>query len=114
MKTMAGKYLGRVVQAAYNRLPFVESDGFNIADTIRLKAAMDTAEYCIQHLPRVPTFRSSLDLLSHALQQVSMDGHFLEFGVASGTTINHISSQVSEQVHGFDSFEGLPEDWRPG
>jgi hypothetical protein len=38
-----------------------------------------------------------------------------EFGVGSGRTINHIASVLPDtQIFGFDSFEGLPEDWRPG
>lgn len=39
---------------------------------------------------------------------------WLEFGVASGNTINYISKFTDEMVYGFDSFEGLPEDWRDG
>ena len=34
----------------------------------------------------------------------------LEFGVFNGVSINLIS-QHCNQVYGFDSFEGLPEDW---
>ncbi len=41
------------------------------------------------------------------------DTLWMEFGVASGTTINKISSYTTHPVYGFDSFEGLPEDWRP-
>jgi hypothetical protein len=37
-----------------------------------------------------------------------------EFGVWKGATINYIASKTPGPVHGFDSFEGLPEDWRPG
>ena len=39
---------------------------------------------------------------------------WLEFGVASGKTINYISSFTKNKVYGFDSFEGLPEKWRDG
>ena len=39
---------------------------------------------------------------------------WLEFGVASGRTINYISTFTNETVYGFDSFEGLPEKWRDG
>lgn len=42
------------------------------------------------------------------------DTLWLEFGVASGKTINYISRFTSDKVYGFDSFEGLPEDWRYG
>jgi hypothetical protein len=41
------------------------------------------------------------------------NGLHLEFGVATGNTINYIS-KFTKIVHGFDSFEGLPEDWREG
>lgn len=39
---------------------------------------------------------------------------WLEFGTASGRTINYISGFSPHPVYGFDSFEGLPELWRPG
>jgi hypothetical protein len=39
---------------------------------------------------------------------------WLEFGVASGRTINYISKFTKGKVYGFDSFEGLPEKWRDG
>lgn len=39
---------------------------------------------------------------------------WLEFGVASGRTINYISRFCDGIVYGFDSFEGLPETWRAG
>jgi hypothetical protein len=39
---------------------------------------------------------------------------WLEFGVASGHTINYISKFTNDIVFGFDSFEGLPEKWRDG
>jgi hypothetical protein len=39
---------------------------------------------------------------------------WLEFGVASGRTINYISKFTDDIVYGFDSFVGLPEKWRDG
>jgi len=42
------------------------------------------------------------------------DTLWLEFGVATGNTINYISSFTNDTVYGFDSFEGLPEKWRDG
>lgn len=41
--------------------------------------------------------------------------HILEFGVYTGTTINQIKSSVEPnryKIYGFDTFEGLPEDWK--
>lgn len=39
--------------------------------------------------------------------------HVLEFGVNRGGTINQLRNTLPEQykLYGFDSFEGLPEDW---
>ena len=50
-------------------------------------------------------------LLSHALEAASLDGLVLEFGVRHGQSIRHIASMTSENVHGFDSFHGLPSAW---
>lgn len=41
----------------------------------------------------------------------SPGGMIMEFGVASGGTINEIASNINRTVYGFDWFEGLPEDW---
>lgn len=38
---------------------------------------------------------------------------WLEFGVAAGISIKKIASYTEDVVYGFDSFEGLPEYWRP-
>ena len=42
------------------------------------------------------------------------DTLWLEFGVATGKSINYISRFTTDKVYGFDSFEGLPEKWRDG
>lgn len=40
------------------------------------------------------------------------EGEFLEFGVAEGKSINRMAELAPDrQFHGFDSFEGLPENW---
>lgn len=39
---------------------------------------------------------------------------WMEFGVWKGATINKMANATSGLVYGFDSFEGLPEDWRDG
>lgn len=50
--------------------------------------------------------------LDHALRLVTPGTHAVEFGVATGTTLKMITKYMS--ATGFDSFEGLPEDWREG
>lgn len=88
-------------------------DGGDLNRFLRLSAAMESATYAHENLAAVPAFNNARDLLSHAIQNSGQSGLLLEFGVASGGTINHVASKVSSTIYGFDSFEGLPEDWRP-
>ncbi|MDO8788711.1 MAG: tetratricopeptide repeat protein [Sulfuritalea sp.] len=50
------------------------------------------------------TFKLAVDIAVN-------DGLVLEFGVRFGTSIRQIAGMVEQEVHGFDSFEGLPEQW---
>jgi hypothetical protein len=36
----------------------------------------------------------------------------LEFGVRRGTSITVLAGVAGQEVHGFDSFEGLPQSWQ--
>lgn len=63
-------------------------------------------------------FASSARLMVHALEQAaetfSADDWYLEFGVFHGRSLNILAqSETGKGLHwhGFDSFEGLPEDW---
>jgi hypothetical protein len=85
---------------------------YNIDEISPLAAAVDSAIYAQKHMSGKPRLSDRLHLLSFALSQLSIAGLFLEFGVHSGTTVNHIANTVPDQkVFGFDSFEGLPEAW---
>jgi hypothetical protein len=45
------------------------------------------------------------------LKHISVDGLWLEFGVYRGRSICTFAAATDKVVHGFDSFEGLPEFW---
>ena len=52
-------------------------------------------------------------LLHHCLERVrGRAGIGVEFGVGEGHSLRCIAQSMP--VMGFDSFQGLPEDWRPG
>jgi predicted O-methyltransferase YrrM len=53
------------------------------------------------------------DLLHRALKAAKeVPGSYVEFGVYKGATINFIAASCPEKkIWGFDSFEGLPEEW---
>lgn len=55
---------------------------------------------------------SRLEYYEYVLTQENIiDGLWLEFGVYRGATIEILSKFSPGIVYGFDSFEGLPEDW---
>lgn len=67
----------------------------------------------IQNIPNVNTYPLKYVFENLKLQH-KPNTLWLEFGVASGGTINYISKFTNDKVYGFDSFEGLPEKWRDG
>merc|ERR1719253_745474 len=64
-------------------------------------------------LPLIPVLAQPA--LATGLQQPPIPGLILEFGVFTGTSINLIAQQrPAVPVYGFDSFQGLPGQWRAG
>jgi predicted O-methyltransferase YrrM len=76
-------------------------------------ALHSSARFAVKHMMNAPCFENRTKLLDYALTKLPPSGLVLEFGVASGSTINFIAGRIPRQVYGFDSFQGLPEDW-PG
>lgn len=57
-------------------------------------------------------FSNRFKQLEYALDNSTVNGLILEFGVYIGNSINIIADKVpNEIVYGFDSFTGLPETW---
>ena len=54
---------------------------------------------------------TSIDTFKLGIEAAENDGLVLEFGVRFGNSIRQIASLVKQEVHGFDSFEGLPDAW---
>ena len=68
--------------------------------------------YIKQQDPQPLMLANAEAVFAYALRQSRHDGMVMEFGVYQGTSINQIAKLVQpEIVHGFDSFQGIPEDW---
>ena len=76
-------------------------------------ALEESVQYAQKYMRNAVGMESSREVLSSALQQVEVPGHFLEFGVYKGGSIRFIAGQTGAKqiVHGFDSFRGLQESW---
>jgi predicted O-methyltransferase YrrM len=76
-------------------------------------AAASSERFAREAMPTALTFDHPIATLKHALSLAPADGMALEFGVATGRTLTVIAAaRGNKQVFGFDSFQGLPEDWR--
>ena len=77
-----------------------------------MRALQRTVDYIEREMPDALGFDSQRELIDFALTETKIEGHYLEFGVYTGGTIRFIASRLAKRViHGFDSFEGLPEAW---
>ncbi len=99
--------------------PDVSIDGeiysTNIQKQMWIYAGITSAQFAMKELGMARACNDCYELLEYSLKLRPQDGLILEFGVFSGKTINFIADHVqNETVYGFDSFEGLPEDWRNG
>ena len=91
------------------------TDSFNIDKLAWLTAGISSSSYALANMTAAKRCAGSHELLSFAMSEVTLDGLFLEFGVFSGRTISHIARiNPHRKIHGFDSFQGLPEAWRHG
>jgi Macrocin-O-methyltransferase (TylF) len=78
------------------------------------QALLETVAFVEAQMPQVPSFKNRFKLMEYALQCRGVAGGLvLEFGVHTGESINKIARWIPDaEVHGFDSFEGLPEEWQ--
>ena len=80
-------------------------------------ASEESARYVLEHMRAVPNFDTDYDLhkwitTTQLDQRLLSRGWILEFGVATGRTLNQFAKWLPNKwVYGFDGFEGLPEDW---
>lgn len=77
-------------------------------------AARTSALWAAEHMPTARIFTDPSDTLRHGLDIAPSGGMALEFGVFAGRSLRIIAElRKGRDVYGFDSFEGLPEDYRP-
>ncbi|MGW5837753.1 class I SAM-dependent methyltransferase [Methylorubrum extorquens] len=87
-------------------------DSFNVDRMSWLSAGLSSADYALEHMEKAERVPSLEAIIDFCLERAPGEGLMLEFGVFSGRTITHIANRKpSAKVFGFDSFEGLPEDW---
>ena len=76
-------------------------------------AALSSARFAEEVMPQGRWFPEPHGTLVHALEQAPKGGMALEFGVWTGRALRVMAEmRGGGNVYGFDSFQGLPEDYR--
>lgn len=87
----------------------------NVSDLLAWRAAFSSAAFVEQMMHTATVVRSRRENIMLAARNCPGEGMILEFGVGEGTSLGWLQEELpGRRVVGFDSFEGLPEDWRSG
>jgi hypothetical protein len=80
----------------------------------RRRARWETQRFVKREMYDVISVRHGGEVLDWALREIAkspaIQGMYLEFGVGMGGSLRKIAKH--HYVYGFDSFKGLPENWR--
>lgn len=107
IKSRAKQLVDRV--AAY----VLDRDAHDIRRALQRRALGETADFVEARLPMVAPYPQRFALYDATLKLISVSGLVCEFGVFQGESINYLAERLPHtEIYGFDSFEGLPEDWR--
>jgi predicted O-methyltransferase YrrM len=109
--SFAGKLYSRVLQLAVDRMLREwwrhETNPLNV---LQRAATRESADYIAEHGGTAILYHDRKRHLLEALNAAPAEGLILEFGVNRGDSIRWIADEVApRQVHGFDSFAGLPD-----
>jgi tetratricopeptide (TPR) repeat protein len=77
-----------------------------------IQSRLDAWHYLKANTKKFPLITGSIiNTFKIATNAAKIEGLMLEFGVRHGNSIGQLASIAKQDVHGFDSFEGIPEDW---
>jgi len=79
-------------------------------------AYKESAKYIFDHMEACVLFTDIKEFWSHAINEAPEKGLVMEFGVFGGKSINFFAKELQAKsdkrpILGFDSFEGLSENW---
>ena len=84
----------------------------DVITRVNMLAADDSAHYVLEHMMPCAIYDNRWPIFDLVLRKLPATGLVLEFGVFNGRSINYVGKKLgSRPVYGFDSFEGLAEDW---
>lgn len=109
LKRIIGDLSARLLRAAMGRV------ATDLELMAIIHAASSSANFVDQSMRNAKACSSRLEVMRTALDATHQPGFICELGVYRGQSLNEIARHYPlEDVHGFDTFTGLPEFWRNG
>ena len=88
----------------------------NLSEILWERAIKESADFVEKHIHDVLLFKDKERIHEHTVRKIkeqNISGVCLEFGVFKGDSVNFFANHLQElKFVGFDSFEGLAEDWK--
>ncbi|MCE9577111.1 MAG: class I SAM-dependent methyltransferase [Deltaproteobacteria bacterium] len=84
----------------------------DVITRVNALAAEDSARYVLEKMMPCGVYDDRYPLFDLGTSRIAQEGLLLEFGVFNGRSINYVAKRIGGRpIFGFDSFEGLAEDW---
>ena len=102
--------MNQIIKLGEWHAKLITNKELNLVQQLERKITLESLEFVEKNMPNVELFKDVDTLFDFSLDSVTVTGLYLEFGVDTGRSINYIANQNKDKkIHGFDSFEGLPE-----
>ncbi len=115
VKNRINKFVTRALNYGYRRF-YIDHRRHRPLEIVYEKASEASADFILANMDAAVLFDNRMDYWRHLTKVLPAAGLVMECGVFEGASINFIADQLSRRsdgrdIHGFDSFEGLEEDW---
>lgn len=114
LKFLLDRTLVRLLRYIRSRVSPASEALDDVFKTVMRRAVATSADYVEARLDKALLFPNRELLWDFALSKATRAGLFAEFGVFTGWSINYFARALGGRdvtIYGFDSFEGLREDW---
>ena len=109
----------KMLRRVFNAFKKYAYPNYKLSPTVYDMYKEDQIKNCYEHFKKyfkTAVLLNSENIRVHAINLANENdkdpkNYYLEFGVFSGTSINFFSQKINKNIYGFDSFEGLKEDW---
>ncbi len=107
----------KIAELRFERVTEDKYDTYGVSQVLHKQSVDESAEFIKKHISNCLLFGDKRRMYGYVSKCLGrFDGQpellFFEFGVHTGTSINFLSANTTQPFYGFDTFEGMPEEWR--